>query len=67
MDRGFPEEEIMKKKHRSKLVHEGSYIAEVDVELIELEGGWSPYLSPDDAYRLDDVAMLSAGAISRRR
>jgi hypothetical protein len=45
----------MKKKHRSKLVHEGSYIAEVDVELIELEGGWSPYLSLDDAYRLDDV------------
>jgi hypothetical protein len=31
------------------------YIAEVDVEILEDETGWSPYLSLDDAYRLDDV------------
>ncbi len=30
-------------------------MAEVDVELIEDETGWSPYLSLDDAYKLDDV------------
>ena len=30
-------------------------MAEVDVELIEAEGGWSPYLALEDAYRLDDV------------
>ena len=30
-------------------------MAEVDVELIETDAGWSPYLSLDDAYRLDDV------------
>ncbi len=30
-------------------------MAEVDVELIESESGWSPYLSLDDAYKLDDV------------
>jgi len=30
-------------------------VAEVDVDLVEADGGWSPYLSLDDAYRLDDV------------
>ena len=39
----------------TRLVHEGQYVAEVDVELIETDAGWSPYLSLDDAYRLDDV------------
>ena len=45
----------MSKKKRTKLVHEGSYVAEVDVELLEEPEGWSPYLSIEDAYRLDDV------------
>lgn len=45
----------MKKRRRTKLVHEGQYVAEVDVELIDMNTGWSPYLSLDDAYRLDDV------------
>ena len=45
----------MSKKKRTKLVHEGSYVAEVDVELLEEPEGWSPYLSLEDAYRLDDV------------
>jgi len=27
----------------------------VDVELMETEGEWSPYLSLQDAYKLDDV------------
>lgn len=40
--------------HR-KLVHEGEYAAEVDVELIETEDAWSPYLSLDDARKLDMV------------
>ena len=38
-----------------KLVHEGDFVAEVDVELTHSETGWSPYLSLDDAYRLDEV------------
>jgi len=33
----------------------GKYVAEVDVELIEADSGWSPYLSLDDALKLDDV------------
>ena len=45
----------MKKKTRTKLVHEGAYVAEVEVELIESDEGWSPYLSLEDAYKLDDV------------
>ncbi len=43
----------MKRQKKTKYVHEGQYIAEVDVELIE--GEWSPYLSIEDAYKLDDV------------
>ena len=38
-----------------KYIHEGRFVAEVDVELIHDETGWSPYLSLEDAYRLDDV------------
>lgn len=45
----------MSKRKRTKLVHEGKYVAEVDVELLQDPGGWSPYLSLEDAYRLDDV------------
>jgi hypothetical protein len=45
----------MNAKRYAKLVHEGEYVAEVDVELIYTEEGWSPYLSLDDAYKLDDV------------
>jgi hypothetical protein len=45
----------MTTRHQTKLVHEGQYVAEVDVELILADTGWSPYLSLDDAYRLDDV------------
>jgi hypothetical protein len=46
---------MMKKRQRTKLVHEGQYVAEVDIELIDMDKGWSPYLSLDDAYKLDDI------------
>ena len=45
----------MTRRKRTKLVHEGSYVAEVEVELLEEPEGWSPYLALEDAYRLDDV------------
>ena len=45
----------MSKKKRTKLILEGRYVAEVDVEILEEPEGWSPYLSLEDAYRLDDV------------
>lgn len=45
----------MSKRPSVKFVHEGKYVAEVDVELFEDETAWSPYLSMEDAYKLDDV------------
>jgi len=45
----------MKQRKKLKYVHEGQYVAKVDVELLEDETGWSPYLSVEDAYKLDDV------------
>ncbi len=45
----------MRRRKRTKYVHEGQYVAEVNVDLIEDEGAWSPYLSIEDAYKLDDV------------
>ena len=45
----------MKKRNRTKLVQEGKFVAEVNVALIETDEGWSPYLSLEDAYKLDDV------------
>jgi hypothetical protein len=55
----------MTARKRTKIVREGKYVAEVDVELLEDETGWSPYLSLDDAYKLDDVReALRRGDIS---
>lgn len=45
----------MTRRKKTKYVHEGQYVAEVEVEVIDEEGAWAPYLSVDDAYRLDDV------------
>ena len=52
----------MRMRRHTKLVHERQYVAEVEVELIETDEGWSPYLSLEDAYKLDDVrAALRRG------
>ena len=49
----------------SKFIHEGKYAAEVPVDLIEDDTAWSPYLSPDDARKLDTVRLaLRRGAIA---
>jgi len=45
----------MRKRQQTRLVHEGNLVAEVDVDLIDTDEGWSPYLSLEDAYKLDDV------------
>jgi hypothetical protein len=45
----------MNKRRHTRLIREGAYAAEVEVELIEAEGGWAPYLSLDDAHKLDEV------------
>jgi hypothetical protein len=54
----------MNKTHSRKLVHEGSFAAEVEVELFHDENSWSPYLSLDEALKLDKVrAALRAGDV----
>ncbi|TVM02781.1 MAG: hypothetical protein CV087_08590 [Candidatus Brocadia sp. WS118] len=45
----------MTRRIHTKLIREGDYVAEVDIELIETGEGWSPYLSLEDAQKLDDV------------
>ena len=56
----------MSTKPTSRLVREGEFVAEVAVVLVEAEGGWTPYLSLEDAYKLDDVReALRAGDLKR--
>ena len=45
----------MVKRKKLKYVHEGQYVAEVEVELEEDDTGWSPYISINEAFKLDDV------------
>jgi hypothetical protein len=52
----YEAEETMTRKSR-ELIHEGKYAAEVPVELIEDETAWSPYLSPEEARKLDTVRL----------
>ena len=52
----------MNARQKIKFVHEGQYVAEVAVEVTESEQGWSPTISLEDAYKLDDVKKaLKAG------
>jgi hypothetical protein len=56
----------MNAKSSQRLVREGNLAAEVDVTLVEADGGWTPYLSIEDAYKLDDVRdALRAGDVKR--
>ncbi len=47
----------MTRKSVTKVITEGHYAAEVDVELLYDDSAWSPYLSAEDATRLDDVRL----------
>jgi hypothetical protein len=52
----------MSKRHHTKIVREGQYVAEVELELIDTDEGRLPYLSLEDAYKLGDVrAALRCG------
>jgi hypothetical protein len=56
----------MTKRHITKLIHEGNYVAEVKVEILDTGEGWSPYLSIEDAQKLDDVReALQEGNLQR--
>jgi len=52
----------MKKRRKTKYIHEGQYVAEVDVKLIDAAEGWAPYISLEESLKLDDVrAALRRG------
>ncbi len=55
----------MSEKKKLTLIHEGRYAAELEVELIDDDTGWAPYLSVCDARKLDAVrATLKAGRLA---
>ena len=45
---------MYRRKHK-KFIIEGKYVAEVEVEIIDSDDGWSPYISLDDAVKLDNI------------
>ena len=47
----------MTSRSHVKYVHEGQYVAEVKVDLVMSDESWSPYLTLEDAYKLDDVRL----------
>jgi len=50
-------EKMPNRKH-TKFLHEGKYVAEVEIEIIDNENAWSPYMSLDDTLVLDTVREL---------
>jgi hypothetical protein len=57
MERGFQEAPAVRSSEAVELVREGRYVAEVSVHLIETGSEWSPYLSLEDAQKLDEVRL----------
>ena len=42
----------------TKLIHANGYAAEVEIDLIEDDGAWGPYLSVPDVRKLERVRKL---------
>ncbi len=52
-------------RRTTKLIREGDYVVEVEVQLSDAPEGWGPYLSLADAQRLDEVrAALRRGDLT---
>ena len=47
----------MSTRKHTKLVHEGDFIAEVEVDLIDACTAWGPYLSLEDVRKLDRLRV----------
>ena len=45
----------MRERKKIKYLHEGKYVAEIEVVLYDDETGWSTYLCLEDAYKLDEA------------
>ena len=55
MGRTFHEAPKVTTRPKTKYIHEGQFVAEVEVEVIEDDSSWSPYLSVADTTRLDQA------------
>jgi hypothetical protein len=44
-------------KIRTKLIHEGDHVAEVEVVIEQSDGPWAPYVSPDEVMKLNAVRL----------
>ena len=56
----------MNKRTYTKLIHECQYAAEVDIEWLESDTGWSPVLLLADAQKLETVReALRQGDLKR--
>jgi hypothetical protein len=45
------------KRRSTKIIHEGKYAAEVEIELQYTDDSWSPTMSLDDAKKLEAVQL----------
>ena len=46
----------MNSRLHTKIIREGKYIAEVEVEIINTtDNDWAPYLALDDALKIDTI------------
>ena len=55
MVRWFSQEKSINRWTKTKFMHEGEYAAELEAELIDDDTDWSPYMSVEDAYKLDNL------------
>jgi hypothetical protein len=47
----------MTERQTKRLIREGTYVAEVDVTLVEADHEWAPYLLAQDVRKLDEVRL----------
>lgn len=57
MDGWFLKEDDVTERRQTKLIHEGDYVAEVGIVIDQSDGPWAPYVSPDEAAKLDAVRL----------
>jgi len=52
----------MKKTFVKKMIYSGRYVAQVEVEMLYTDEGWSPYISLEDAQKMEAIrAALQRG------
>jgi len=57
---------VTERRNSIELIHEGKYAAEVLIELVYTDDGWSPTMSLDDARKLETVRLaLKRGDVAK--